>query len=89
MLLTYRPESIILTSDNPDVGEAKEEIDAEYDGSESTMGFNGRYLIEALEALKTVDVEKITLEMNGPTEACVIKSPEYEGYLGVVMPMRI
>ena len=77
---------LTVTSDNPDVGEASEEVDADYDGEELVMGFNGRYVMDTLSAL---DSESIVLELNGATDACVIKSSDDDGYLGVVMPMRL
>lgn len=84
--LSFAANKIIVASDNPDVGEASEEIDAEYDGEELEMGFNGRYLMDTLSSL---DCESVALWLNGSTDACVIKPAEGGGYIGVVMPMRL
>ncbi len=82
----FETNKLTITSDNPDIGEAREEIDAEHEGEDLAMGFNGRYLIDVLGALESDEVE---LSISGPTDACVIKAVENEGYLGVVMPMRL
>jgi DNA polymerase-3 subunit beta len=84
--IIFRGNGLTVTSDNPDVGEAREEVDAQYDGNEQTMGFNGRYLMDVLSAL---DCDAVRLAISGPTDACVITPVEGDGYLGVVMPMRL
>jgi DNA polymerase-3 subunit beta len=84
--LTFGPDKITVASDNPDVGEASEEVDAQYAGEELMLGFNGRYVMDTLSAL---DEERVALKLNGPTDACVIKPAEVDGFIGVVMPMRL
>ncbi len=84
--MTFNEGKMVITSDNPDVGEAREEIDAEYEGEELTVGFNGRYIMDVLGSLGT---PKIELSLSGTSDACVIKPFEEGGYLGVVMPMRL
>jgi DNA polymerase-3 subunit beta len=84
--LQYSLDKLTVASDNPDVGEASEELDIQYQGDEMTMGFNGRYIIDTLQSLQA---ESIVLELNGATDACVIKPVDDPGYIGVVMPMRL
>jgi DNA polymerase III subunit beta len=84
--IVFSEGKITAAADNPDVGEASEELDAEYSGEELVMGFNGRYLMDCVNAL---DGETIRLALNTSTDACVIKSAEDESYVGVVMPMRL
>lgn len=84
--MTFAEGKITAASDNPDVGEASEELDAQYDGEELVMGFNGRYLMDCVAAL---DGETIMLALNTATDACVVKPADGEGYVGVVMPMRL
>jgi DNA polymerase-3 subunit beta len=86
--LTLGEGKLTVASDNPDVGEAREEIDAQHEGEELTVGFNGRYLIDVLAAL---DCEEVEVDLSGPSDACVIKpAPSAQpGFLGVIMPMRL
>jgi DNA polymerase-3 subunit beta len=84
--LHFGADKLTVASDNPDVGEASEEIDIQHQGEELVMGFNGRYIVDTLQSL---DAESIVLELNGATDACVIKPFEDPGYVGVVMPMRL
>ena len=41
-----------LSTINPDVGEAAEELDIEYDGEPVSVGFNSRYLMDVLAVLR-------------------------------------
>ena len=79
--------SMTITSDNPDLGEAKEELDADIKGGKLTVGFNARYLIDVI---SNIDDEEVKLELGGELDPGVIRpgSPKNE-YLGVIMPMRI
>lgn len=71
---------------NPNLGEAEEEVNANYDGEEIKIGFNARYVIEVLGVLTDDDV---VLELADALSPCVIKTPSDKGYLSVVMPMRL
>ena len=75
-----------ISSDNPDLGEAREELEVKYDGGAVTIGFNARYMIDLLGPMGT---DKVSLELNGELDPGVIRPVDGEDYLGVVMPMRI
>jgi len=85
--LTFNEGQLTVASDNPDVGEASEEVDAAYEGPELTVGFNARYLVDVLSALAT---DEVRVGLGGSTDACVLTPGDgEEGFLGVVMPMRL
>jgi DNA polymerase-3 subunit beta len=82
-----------VASDNPDLGEAHEELDVGYDGAPLTIGFNARYFIDLLTEM---DGDEIKLELNGELDPGLVRPVEDKGqkgaggaYLGVIMPMRI
>ena len=75
-----------IASDNPDIGEVKEEIEADYDGVELAIGFNPKYVIELLGQVSTDDVE---LLLSGELDPVLVRPAEDPAYVGVVMPMRI
>jgi DNA polymerase III subunit beta len=79
-------QQLRITSDNPDLGEAKEDIDVEYDGGELTIGFNARYFIDILNEMKG---DKVFLEFNGELDPGLVRTEEGSSYMGVVMPMRL
>jgi DNA polymerase-3 subunit beta len=75
-------------SQNPDLGEAKEEVPVEYGGDALKIGFNARYLTDVVAVLKSDDVQ---LELADDLSPGVIRGAGAEdaGYTAVVMPMRI
>jgi DNA polymerase-3 subunit beta len=87
--LELAPNLLRVSSQNPDLGEAKEELPVEYAGAPLKIGFNARYLIDVLVALSSEDV---VFELADDLSPGVLR-PATEGgdpgYTAVVMPMRI
>jgi DNA polymerase-3 subunit beta len=75
-----------VASDNPELGEVKEELDVEYKGASLSVGFNPRYFTDILSQMVG---DQIRIELAGELDPAVLKPAEGEEYLGVVMPMRI
>ncbi len=84
--LFLSPGALKLSAHTPELGEAEEGLQVEYAGDEVTIGFNSRYL---LDALNPIEADQIVLELKDSTSPGVLKSIENEGYLCVIMPMRI
>lgn len=84
--LLLSPGTLKLSASNPELGEAEEGLPVEYAGEEVTIGFNSRYLLDALSPL---EADQVMLELKDGTSPGVVKSIENEGYLCVIMPMRI
>jgi len=81
--LDFIKDKILISSRTPNLGEAKEDIDANIEGDDVTIGFNPGYL---LDVLKTLGTEKINLSLIQADKPGVIKSGEY---VYVVMPMQL
>ncbi len=79
-------EGLTITSDNPDLGEVREELDAEYDGDAIAIGFNPKYVVELLGQMAS---DQITISLGNELDPGLIKPLSGDEYLGVVMPMRI
>jgi DNA polymerase-3 subunit beta len=78
-----------VSSQNSELGEAKEELTVDYDGGPLKIGFNARYLQDVLGAVRSDDV---LVEMESDLSPGVIKGADAEkdgGFTAVVMPMRI
>lgn len=75
---------IIVSAKTPNMGEAKEELPAEFKGGEITIGFNPGYF---LDVLKNLSDEDISISLNDPDKPGLIKGRE--GYLYVIMPMQL
>lgn len=76
---------ITLISMDPDIGEAREEIAAQYKGEQMTVGYNARYLMDILQ---TMESESVRLELQEPLSPTLILEEDNKDYTCVVMPMR-
>jgi DNA polymerase-3 subunit beta len=85
--LDLAPGILKVLSQNPDLGEAKEEVHVEYQGDPLRIGFNARYLIDVLQALE--DRPDVVLELADDLSPGVLRPEGDEGYTAVIMPMRI
>lgn len=79
-------KSLRIQANNPDHEEAHDEIEVDYDGESMEIGFNVNYLLDALAAVETDEVEVGFVDANS---SCVIHSPGNEEAKFVVMPMRL
>ncbi len=76
---------ITLSSNNPEMGEASEEVMTSFKGEGLTTGFNARYFLDVLSVLEK---EEVTLEFKDALSPCLIKE-ESNNFLAVIMPMRV
>lgn len=87
--LTLGGGKIRFESESPDSGEGFDEVPADYQGPEVTVGFNARYFLDVLGAITD---EEITLGISGELDPAVIKpagESANKSYQAVIMPMRI
>lgn len=84
--LTIRKGELHLATASPELGEAQETLAAEYSGEELSIGFNARYLLEALTPMED---EQAVMELKDAVSPGVFKGLGAEGHLCVIMPMRI
>jgi len=80
------PGRLEISANNPDVGEASEDLEVEYTGPEIGVGFNARYLLEVLQVLP--ESSKVELGLGDQLSPGVIRGAD-QSYSYVVMPMRI
>jgi DNA polymerase III subunit beta len=77
---------LTVTSDNPDLGEVREEIEGDYKGDRISIGFNPKYVVELLSQMNS---DQVTLGLSGELDPGLFRPLSNDDYLGVVMPMRI
>jgi DNA polymerase-3 subunit beta len=86
MKLTIDGDSLEFASVNPDLGNAKEKVEVEYTGEPMEMGFNPKYFIDALSSM---DSNAVYLNIKDQSSPCLITGDKDEGFLGLIMPMRV
>jgi DNA polymerase-3 subunit beta len=77
---------MVISTSNPDLGDAKDEIPVKYSGEAMTVAFNAKYLLDVLSAMES---ETIVLKMNEPLSPTLIMEEGKDDYKCVVMPMRL
>ena len=77
---------LVITSNNPDLGDAREELDVDYAGEPLSIGFNARYLLDAISAIQMKEIRFSFQDELSPSR---VTPPDDEKTLAVVMPMRI
>lgn len=82
--LQFTRNSLAITANTPEVGEARETMAVNYKGEDLAVAFNPAFLLDALKAL---DEEEVFLELSDELSPGVLKvnGP----FLYVIMPMRM
>lgn len=76
-----------IASSSAEIGSADEQVQASYDSSEEfVFALDGSYAIDFLEAAGT---DAVQMELKDPGMATVWKPASQDGYVGVIMPMRV
>ncbi|MGI6578079.1 MAG: DNA polymerase III subunit beta [Eubacteriales bacterium] len=68
------------------LGRANDEINIDGDGGNIEIGFNNRYLSDAI---KAVPDDKIKVSLINPISPCIIRPVEDDSYLFMVLPVRL
>jgi DNA polymerase-3 subunit beta len=79
-------DQMVLSSQNADLGNAKDVLPILYDGQPLTLGFNCRYFIETLQVM---DCETVEAYINSNSSPCLMKSDEDQGFISIIMPMQL
>ncbi|MDR1927660.1 MAG: DNA polymerase III subunit beta [Oscillospiraceae bacterium] len=80
------PEGRLKLSCATGVGTAQDSVGADISGESFEVGFNNRFLLDALRAC---DTDEVRLLFNGAVAPAVILPPEGESFLFMVLPVRL
>lgn len=86
VLLNLSNGKMEISSNNPELGDAKEEIEVDYSGNEMKIGFNAKYITDILTSM---DQENIDFELNDQVSPGLMRPANDASYTCVIMPMRI
>ncbi|MCL4108402.1 UNVERIFIED_CONTAM: hypothetical protein GTU68_046095 [Idotea baltica] len=82
--LTFENDTLKISANSPEIGEAEETLHIKYDGPTITIAFNPEFLMAPLRAL---DQDEIFIDLIDDMSPGVIKIDE--PFLYVIMPMRV
>jgi len=78
---------VMVKSTSAEMGDNEGNLDAQVEGDDTQIAFNGRYLRDALEA---IDTPEVLLQITSPSSPGIIKpAGEPNGYIHVIMPMHV
>jgi DNA polymerase-3 subunit beta len=87
--LSLKKNSLEMSSYHQDFGDAKEEVEVAYEGPHLQIGFNARYLIEALNVMES---EEVLLELKDEGSPGILRPSSTSGLSNqfcIIMPMRL
>ncbi len=77
---------LVLSAQNPEAGEGRDEIEIAYEGDDLVVGFNYKYMLDVLNG---INGDTVTFSINDQYSPGLFTSEDDAGSLFVIMPMRI
>ena len=84
--LAAKPQTLTITSNTPEVGKAREEVEVVAEGETVEAAFNARFL---LDCLNSVDADEVFFELTGPLSPGAIRPVQHADYVYVLAPVRV
>lgn len=86
IMLEIENNSIKISSSNPELGDAMEELDVQFDGNPFSVRFNARYL---LDVLMVCESEQVLMKFRNELSPSIVTPDSNDDMLAVIMPMRL
>jgi DNA polymerase-3 subunit beta len=84
--LSASGKKLTITSNTPEVGKAREEVDVTAEGDTIEAAFNARYLIDCL---NSIEADELFFELTGPLSPGAIRPAHHSDYVYVLAPVRV
>ena len=84
--LSVDENKLVLSSQNMDFGNAKDEMEIKYTGEPLELGFNCRYFIDTLQVMRS---DSIKAYVNSDQSPCLIEGDNDPGFISIIMPMKL
>lgn len=87
--MTLSKNKVELVVSTPDVGEAREELEASFSSDKMEVGYNANYL---LDVLKHIDADEVRFTLGTAVGAAIVngvEETEGEEYICLLMPLRL
>lgn len=85
IFLNLTPGTLIVSSQESEIGNAREEIPCKYDGEEIMIAVNYLYIEDPL---KTITSDRIKIEFTEAMKAITLKPEPAEDFFHIIMPMQ-
>jgi DNA polymerase-3 subunit beta len=84
--LAFKPGELMVSSQTPDVGEARESLPVAFQGEPIEIGFNPEFLRDGVEAIGEGD---LLLKLISPLRPGLIEAADGSGFRYLIMPIRL
>lgn len=84
--ITATAEKLTISSNTPEVGQAREEVEVTAEGDAVEAAFNARYLMDCL---NNIDAKDLLFELTGPLSPGAMRPAENSDYIYVLAPVRV
>ena len=84
--LSFSGKQLEVSTTSPDIGEARDLLPIEFEGAPIKVGFNGRYLQDALGGISE---DTVRMELKDEVSQVIVRPATDRNYLAIIMPMRI
>jgi len=84
--LAAKEKKLTITSNTPEVGRAREDVDVTAEGETVEAAFNARYLIDCL---NNIEADELFFELTGPLSPGAIRPAHHTDYVYVLAPVRV
>ncbi|MBR2214316.1 MAG: DNA polymerase III subunit beta [Selenomonadaceae bacterium] len=83
--LSFTEGNLHISSNNPEIGNAEEDVTARLEGPEVNIAFNAKYITDVL---KVMDAEECTISLNQSLNPIAIRDGDDKTFIYVVTPVR-
>ena len=84
--LSFSGKQLEVSTTTPDIGEARDLLPIEFEGAPIKVGFNGRYLQDALGGISE---DTVRMALKDEVSQVIVQPATGKNYLAIIMPMRI
>ncbi|RKX75158.1 MAG: DNA polymerase III subunit beta [Spirochaetes bacterium] len=84
--MTISENTVVLNSEESEIGTAREELSCNFEGTETTLALNYLYLEEPL---KVMEEDEVTITFSAPDKAVTIYPVPEKDFFHIVMPMQL
>ena len=82
---TFNDGGIEISSNSPEIGDAVQIVEAEIDGEDMEISFNGSYIIDAL---KVIESKQLNIALNDKFSPAAFTEPDNDNYIYIATPVR-
>lgn len=85
VIMSFNENSLIININNPEMGNAQEDMLISFTGEPFTVSFNISYL---LDFIQVSTAEEIDMYISGGMQPCILKEKGNDNYINGIMPMK-